>query len=265
MKLLDWNGYEMEVVQSRKGVLAACLHHRNLIQRASAVGESADLIQKLVRSKHLADFDPADRRKLREILGFYCDLQSLHSEDAITWSVAGTVAHSEKAARVAWTRELFDLIGLRCGEVEHSEIALWRRVAHPQCLHEHGPEIDFSVITESTVLLVECKWTGKVEGRQGRYKDKDQIEMRVEFLKRYGRTISCLERGSCLPAFKYLAVLLLAPRKMPVEKKWMARGIDIRTATWQEVCAMKSHPWAEEVARYYQWKHGHTRWEEPGR
>lgn len=264
MKILDWNGHEMDVEKSGNGVLAAHYHHRNLIQRASAVGEPADIIQKLVRSGHLTDFDPGARRKLKEALGFYCDLQSLHSEDAITWSVAGTVAHCEEAVRVAWTRELFDLLDLHCGEFEHSEITLWRRVTHPQCFHEHGPEIDFLVITESAVLLVECKWKGKVEENQGRYKDKDQIEMRVDFLKLYGPTISYLDRSTCLPEHKTFAVLLLTPRSMPVLKKWMAEGIDIRTTTWQEVCAMKSHPWADEVGRFYQWKHGHTRWEEPG-
>lgn len=260
MKLLDWNGYEMEVAESGDGVLAARFHHRNLIQR-SAVGESAEIVQKLVKSMHLCDFPRKDRPVLTEALGFYCDLQSLHSEDAITWSVAGTVAHCDEAVRAAWTRELFTLLDLPSKEPEHSEIALWRRVTHPQCLHEYGPEIDFSVITEDTVLLVECKWTGEVEKNQGRFKDKDQMEMRLMFLQKYGRTITTLGKQTRLPEYKNLAVLLLTPELQPIEDKWLAEGIDTRAVTWEQVCSIASHPWADEVSRYYRWKHEHTRWE----
>ena len=280
MEILDWDGHRMEVARSRNGVLAACYHHHNLIQRASAVGEPAEIIQKLVRSRHSGDFDRKERERLYQGLGYYCDLQSLHSEDAITWSVMGNIAHCDEPVRVRWTRELFSMLGLKSPEPDHSEIALWRRVPHPEVLTDKGPEIDFSVITEDTVLLVECKWTAGIARNQGRNRDKDQIQLRMEFLQRYGRTITChskearrLVKGILSgaiksvprpdPEFKNLAVLLLTPRQMPIEDKWLAEGVEVRATTWQDVCSMKSHPWADEVLSYYKWKHDHTRWEVP--
>jgi hypothetical protein len=259
MKMLDWNGYEMEVAESRDRVQAACYHHRNLIQSACAVLEPAEVIQKLVRSRHARDFGWEERKKLKQGLGYYCDLQSLHSEDAITWSVFGTVAHCEEAIRVRWTRELFSALGLKSQTPEHSEITLWRRVPHPEVLTDKGPEIDFSVITEDTILLAENKWTAKIDRHQGRNRDKDQIEMRLEFLKRYGQTISYLNRESQKPEFKNQVVLLVTIDPHPIEDKWLQEGIEMRSTTWEQVCSLESHPFADEVGRYYRWKLEHMR------
>lgn len=258
MKLLDWNGHEMEVERSRGGVLAACWHYRNLIQRASAVGESTEIIQKLVRSKQESAFDTDELARLQEQLGYYCDLQSLHSEDAITWSVFGTVGHCEEPLRVRWVRELFWKLGLPSDKPDHCEITLWRRVPHPETGRPEGPEIDFSIVTEDTVLLGESKWLAGIGKGQGIRRNKDQIQLRIEFLKDYGKSGTFLSPVTRQPEFKNMAVFLVGLEKDPSFIEGSHDGIELRFATWEQVCSLKSHPFAQEVGRYYRWKLEHT-------
>lgn len=257
MHIPDWNGHLIEVARSREGVPAACWHFTNLVRSALGVGELAEIAQKLYRSTHERDFDPEDQERLKVCLGYYTDLQSLNSEDAITWSVFGTVAKSDEAVRTRWTGEFFREIGLGSSEPEHSEISLWRRVPHPQTHSSDGPEIDFSVSTEDTLLLGECKWTGEVAKGQGVEKDKDQIEMRLMYLEQYGRTMTILDRGTGLPEFKRLAVLLVSIDPSPINPKWLRDGITTLSTTWDRICALQSHPWSDEVDRYYRWKLSH--------
>jgi len=103
MHISDWNGHPIEVVESRGGVPAVCRHYSNLLRVDRGTAEPAEIAQKLYRSKHEGDFHPGDRNSLKSYLGYYTDLQSLHIEDAITWSVFGTVAKSDEAVRTRWT------------------------------------------------------------------------------------------------------------------------------------------------------------------
>jgi len=259
MHIPDWNGHQIEVAKSRGGVPAVCRHFTNLVQGDVGVGESTEIAQKLYHSEHERDFDPGDQERLKACLGYYTDLQSLHSEDAITWSVFGTVAKSDEAVRTRWTGEFFGEVGLGSSEPAHSEITLWRRIPHPQTNSPDGPEIDFSISTEDTLLLGECKWTGKVAGGQGVHRDLDQIEMRLMHLELYGRTMTVLDKDTGLPVFKRLAVLLVSIDPVPVSPKWIREGITTLSTTWDRVCALQSHPFSEELGRYYRWKLSHTR------
>jgi len=51
---------------------------------------------------------------VREYLGYYCDLQSLNSEDALTWSVFGPLIHGPAPRRLEFVRSLFTELGLPC-------------------------------------------------------------------------------------------------------------------------------------------------------
>lgn len=259
MHISDWNGHPIEVVESRGGVPPVCRHYSNLLRVDRGAAEPAEIAQKLYRSKHEGDFHPGDRNSLKSYLGYYTDLQSLHSEDAITWSVFGTVAKSDEAVRTRWTAELFGEVGLGSGRPDHSDITLWRRVPHPQTNSPDGPEIDFSISTEDTLLLGASKWTSKVARGQGIHRDLDQIEMRLMYLERYGRTTSVLDKTTGLPRHKRLAVLLVSIDPVPVSQNWMREDITTLSTTWERVCALKSHPFADELGRYYRWKLSLTR------
>lgn len=258
MKILDWNGHEMEVAHSRRGVLAACEHHRNLIQAASAVGEPLEIVQKLYESSIAWSFAPDELARARKSLGYYTDLQSLRSEDAITWSVFGTVARADEQTRIRWVSDLMEMAGLEAEKPLHCEIDLWRRTPHPHTRKPSGSENDFAIVTDTILILGECKWKGRIASDQGKHHDKDQIEMRVEFLQWYRKTISCLHGSSKQPDWKDGAVLAVTIEPDPRIITGNFDGIEVRATTWKQVCALESHPFADEVGRYYEWKLSHT-------
>jgi hypothetical protein len=70
-----------------------------------------------------------------------------------------------------------------------AHIFLWRRIPHSDTLVPGGPEIDFGILTENAVILGEAKWQSGTGTRQGKRKDKDQIQLRGEFLKTYGKRL----------------------------------------------------------------------------
>lgn len=85
---------------------------------------------------------------LAKASGFYSDLQSMHSEDAITWSVFGPVAYADPSTRKLFVEDLFRQIGPN-ETVGHANVWLWRRLPHPDKPVSGGPEIDFGAQTES--------------------------------------------------------------------------------------------------------------------
>jgi hypothetical protein len=99
-------------------------------------------------------------------LGFYSDLRSLYSEDAITWSVFGPVVYSAPPIRVAFVRELLALIDVD-GSDNNAHVWLWRRLLTLDTLVAGGPEIDFGIQTDDVFLLGEAKWRSSVGVAQG--------------------------------------------------------------------------------------------------
>lgn len=51
------------------------------------------------------------------------------------------------------------------------------------------PEIDVGITTSNTVILAEAKWLSGIGATQGKAKDKNQIQLRGEFLAKYGAGI----------------------------------------------------------------------------
>jgi hypothetical protein len=67
---------------------------------------------KLKRSAKVNAFDAPGSGELQEALGFYCDLQSIVSEDAITWSFFGpflTASADAQARLLNWLLQLADV------------------------------------------------------------------------------------------------------------------------------------------------------------
>ena len=101
----DWNGFDLPYAQSRGGVIAVADFSRNLIHPANVPWPPACIVQKLYGSTKILAFPNESRDLLRETLGYYSDLQSLHSEDAITWSFFGPLAYLssvEQAHAMNW-------------------------------------------------------------------------------------------------------------------------------------------------------------------
>jgi hypothetical protein len=66
----------------------------NLIRTGCQPWLAPEIVQKLYQSRQVRAFTGEDLKRCRSGIGFYCDLQSINSEDSITWSVFGTVARA---------------------------------------------------------------------------------------------------------------------------------------------------------------------------
>jgi hypothetical protein len=238
MDIEDWNGKPIDVVKSKKGRPFLCDYSDNLIRLNTKIWPHPYITKKLRRANRVRSFRKEDYDKLSIKLGFYCDLQSLRSEDAITWSVFGTLEQSLQNQRVSFLRELLNKTGIKT-ESRDFEIDLWSRIPHPDTHKKaNGPEIDFCIVGDDVVVLGESKWGSPVDKKQGKMKDKDQLQLRREYLAGIGSKIYSDKN--------YKKVLVIGNEKN-TEK-------DIPFITWEQVCTQMKHPADKELERYYEWK-----------
>ena len=248
-KIRDWNGKEVVATRSGDGVLVLADPFDNLVSTGIRPWPPAEIVQKLYKSGREWAFPAPSRSVVTAKLGYHCDLQSIHSEDALTWSVFGTVARAAEARRNRWVQDFLSLLGIQADAVTHSEIFLWRRVPHPDTLVSGGPEIDFGIQTESVVLLGEAKWRSPLAKEQGERKNKDQVQLRVEFLRKLGSLFfSAAER-------KLVAAIGWRPDLIPTQDDG---DVFSTSSTWDAVCRIASHPLAQELQAYLDWKKAHS-------
>lgn len=250
MIINDWNGKNVSAAKSKGGVIVTAHPFSNLITTGCEPWPPPEIVQKLYQSRQIRAFSGDELRACQAGVGYYCDLQSLHSEDAITWSVFGTVAKAEQAKREAWITDFFNMIQLPDAQSKNVEIFLWRRVPHPDNLVPGGPEIDVGILTDNTLILGEAKWLSKTATGQGKEKNKDQIHLRGKYLKEYGTIFY----RNCL----HFVVLGIGLHKEAFVNT-VPEGIIFRSITWEEICSLNSHPIADEVKRYFNWKKNNSK------
>lgn len=244
----DWNGREIEVGQSRGGVLAVANYSENLIRPNGRPWPPSAIVQKLYKRKHVECFDDVNRPVVTHHLGYYSDLQSLHSEDAITWSFFGPLTSLPPLQQAHFQNWLMEKIGLT--DVNSTcEITLFRRVPHPETLVPGGPEIDFCLIGDKTVILGEAKWRSPVGAGQGVDGDQNQIGLRQRFLADYSQAIFGPRR---------FVVLLLGRNVLPIDAYPAVPGVTLASLQWADLCEYTEHPLADEFGRYYGWKCDHA-------
>jgi len=185
----DWRGRTVTLAKSRGGVPAFTDPLAGLVRGDVIPWPPPEITQKLYKSRQQQAFSGADEKAVTRALGYYSDLQSLNSEDAMTWSVFGPVAYAPVAIRLAYTEALFRLISRKLPKPQSVAIALWRRLPHPDTQVSGGPEIDFLIQTDQVLVLGEAKWKSKVDSRQGKKHDKDQITLRHEICTKFGRRL----------------------------------------------------------------------------
>jgi hypothetical protein len=251
-EITDWRGRQIRVARSSGGVTAVANPWDNLIATGIRPWPPPEIIQKIYQSRQVRAFRDVEQSTATEELGFYSDLQSLHSEDAITWSVFGPVIYAPASVRAAFVRELLALIDIDASEKAH--VWLWRRLPHPDTLVPGGPEIDFGIQTEDVFLLGEAKWRSAIGRAQGVNRDKDQLVLRREFCEKYGRKL--------LPNVRRFVVLGvswkggLVPRADTEAEGVMLHSRDV---TWEAVVGLGSHPCADELRGYLRWKIENTK------
>lgn len=244
----NWQGQSIGVARSNGGVLAVINAWDNVISTGVRPWPPAELIQKLYQSRQIRAFAGEQQRLATETLGFYSDLQSLHSEDAITWSVFGPVIYAEPKLREAYIRDLLSALGVPAAAT-NARIWLWRRLPHPDTLVPGGPEVDFGIQTDDLFLLGEAKWRSAVGTAQGVNRDKDQVTLRREFCEKYGPRL--------LPTVKHFVVLAVSWKggiTTSAQSESAGVWLYLKDSTSDELSELPSHPHPDELRRYLDWK-----------
>jgi hypothetical protein len=247
-QIKNWRNEPIEIAMSAGGVRAVVNAWHNVISTGIRPWPVPELIQKIYQSRQVRAFSGAEHELATSTLGFYSDLQSIHSEDAITFSVFGPVIHASAAKREAFVGDLLRLIGVP-GTEANAHIWLWRRLPHPDTLVPGGPEIDFGVQTDDVFLLGEAKWRSSVGAAQGVNRDKDQVTLRREFCEKYGRRL--------LPGVRHFVVLGVSWKGgITADAHTEADGVGLyaRDATWHQLSTIPSHPCKDELSSYLRWK-----------
>jgi len=235
-RMRNWKDKEIGVAKSKGGKISVCDYRDNLIIPVDSTWPHPDIVKKLCQSNHINDFDELERHELTRELGFYCGLQSLRSEDAITWSVFGTLHYFSKRYQIDFVNSLLDIVGVK-SPVNDCLIELWTRIAHPDTLVSGGPELDLQIFCDNLVIFGEAKWLSKVAEGQGKKKDKSQLELRTEFLSKYGNQI--------FPRASRQIVLTIGLSEIVNKNEC--------SVTWEELCKIQ-HPLKNELVNYYLWK-----------
>ena len=258
MNDFDWNNRPVRLAQSDGGSLAFADPWRAVVRGNVEPWPPPELLQKAVGSSHERHFSGDQQVAVTESLDFYSDLQSTRSEDAVTWSLFGPLAYANGAVRAAFAADLFSAVWESRFEPAPAHVWLWRRLLHPEKQGGGrqgggGPEIDFAVQTARTVLLGEAKWSSPVGAGQGVNHDRDQIELRVDICRQFGRKL--------FPTAERFAVLLLADQGGALTE--VHQGLDddrvrVVEATWTAVGGMDANPYREEFLRYLDWRRART-------
>ena len=247
--ILNWRGESIEVATSKGGTLAVVNPADNLILTGTTLWPPSEIVQKLYQSRQVHAFEGHDLEAATHKMGFYSDLQSLHSEDAITWSVFGVVAYASQEIRCAFADALLNLLGIAASPARTAHIALWRRIPHPDTLVSGGPEIDVVLQTEQAIIFGEAKWRSGIGRAQGKERDKDQIALRREFFEKYGLAIY-----GKVPHYIVLGVSPQGGLLGNGETTLNQGKLSMRDLTWESVCGINSHPGAQELQKYLKWK-----------
>jgi len=171
----NWKNEDIEVIRSRGGVIATINFKDNLIIPERLKFLPIELIQKSYKSRHGKAF--------QEEIEDYCDLQSINSEDAMVWSYFSSLEYGTYEEKYPFTKELFGRLDITIGENESIDYFLWRKIPNPETKVFVGPEIDFGIITDSAFILGEAKWKSGIDEKQGKLKNKTQLESREEFFE----------------------------------------------------------------------------------
>lgn len=199
-------------------------------------------------------FDPQDADALAADLGGRISkMQSINSEDAVTYSWFGTLGEAPAEARRASVQWLYDRIGLQATATDPA-VDQWARIHHPYAPGSpRGPELDARIDDAATgaLVYVEAKWQAALGTGKGKTVGipADQIELRRDSLRSD-------------PALKHdlrpFAVLGVSEDK-PDLTAWKETHehlppVHVAWLTWDELAHCPHHPRAAEFKRYITWK-----------
>lgn len=242
-----WTGSgELVVAESKSGVLVTQHPFDNLVRGAVTPWPPPEIVQKLY-SGRWRGATRADDRAATKALEHYCALQSLNSEDAITWSFFGPLSYASDEERRQFASKLLARLG-ESVPPGPATVWLWRRVPHPEkTASTGGPEIDFGVQMGATVVLGEAKWNSSLGRGQGVGKDKTQLDLRQAYCAGLGlRALSDVNRWIILGVSRTADPLLSGDQR--------DKRIGVSNITWRELAELYPPQKRDELLAYLQWK-----------
>lgn len=224
----------IEVFRSNGNSGAVASVRENLLFPDNFSWPPIELLTKMVRSGKIRHFSEPAKSLLQKELGYYCDLQSIKSEDAITWSLFGYMSLFEPEIQKKFYLEFLNEIGLEKDDL--SSIKLWKRLPHPQKINcKNGSEIDVLLTGKKYYFLIECKWASNIGKKQGLNSDLNQIEIRNLFINSIGKKLFPGKKGKTVFVGNYNLQ-------------------NIQSITWEKFSEFKSLPHREVFKAYISWK-----------
>lgn len=244
-----FSGSPLETFISRSGVIL--LHHllAGLPRTGIPVWPAPEVAQKRSKAELASSYSDAERAPLVEALGRYCSLQSMHSEDAMTWAAFGPLVYADQAQRETFVAELLRRVGLNNCTATGATVRLWRRFPHPESWTSGGPEIDAAIMTNDALLIFEAKWLSG-EGRgQGVNGDKGQLDLRRMLCQDTG--LQRMYDG--IETFAVIGLSIDGDLLGAVDPiVW--REVETRALAWAQFYSLESHPIGNELRAFLQWK-----------
>jgi hypothetical protein len=195
-------------------------------------------------------FSAEDQARLSQHLGYYSDLQSLASEDALTWNIFGSLVYARPPVRSTYIVHLFRELGIAVSDVGPAPaIWLWRRVPHPENHAPGGPEVDMGIQAGPVLLLAEAKWLSRLGRKQGVNRDRDQMELRDMFCRGTGQRL--------YPSVSRFVLMELVRADGQGEHRTVeleGRSVTFCKTGWETVATLVSHPLAAELRDHLRWK-----------
>jgi hypothetical protein len=238
----NWNAQKIPAVRTNAGVWAFPDFSDGVIKLRGIPWPPTEVVQKLYRSDRVAYFRAEDQAILTDARGYYSDLQSAHSEDAIVWSYFGPLAYATPAARRQWYGWFANQIGL--AKSEDCDVSLWRRIPHPDTCGQGGPEIDVTIQTDNSIIFIEAKWRASESKWQGADGLSTQIDLRYRFADTLGSRI--------YPGKRALIVYVILDDSQRLNPREGAG--QTACLMWRDLCSCCVHPLGEEIRLYYDWK-----------
>jgi hypothetical protein len=233
-------------------VLATTHPADNLVQ-SSRPWPTPELLQKYYASGRFEGRTAEDTAAARSGLGHYSDLQSLNSEDAVTWSFFGNLAYAAAQDRLTIFNRMLETIDEP--RVEDAPVCwLWRRLPHPEKpMSNGGPEIDFGFLTDSTLVLGEAKWNSGLGQGQGVERNRSQLYLRARYCD--------LQAKLALPSVKRFVVLGVGRSASVFDGSdaELETCAAVKQLSWTQVAECFPRASATELEAYLQWKATYSR------
>lgn len=243
----DWNSIDIEVIKNLSGKIFTLHPDQNLVKNGKGRWPPPEISLKN-QEKYCKTIDlHIDPEALKKsALGYYCEMQSLSSVSAITWSTFGTIAREPQEAIEKWLNEFFSKAGLKGIDTKDAQIFLWRQLpTNEKGKEKNRSEISVGISTANALILVLTCWVEDIKEEIAK-----QIASLDSFLCREESTLNMHTKETSMVGISY-SKGFYNDIKTPENCKF-------RQITWKEVCCLKERCNSDELKRYYDWKQKHS-------